>query len=307
MSRPVGQSLISRILNSPFYVGKVVGPDGIYVDSTCHEAIIDEGTFELVQSMLGKKNVSVHYTRKIDHPLRGMVRCRLCNRVYSPYLKKGILYFYARCAPGCKNGTRSCNLQFLSDKIYKLLKTLSFTTDELAVIDARISTEIALLEERRATETARSERSKKRIRENLAYLRTNQLTLLRSGTYEPDTLLDERTRLEHEMDQLQNDEQISEAAMRDMVKVVIRVSELLNNTAELHKIADPYDKEQITKAIFSELFLANNTLTYKAQIGLEALFNQKSALGAPREWLSELHGKKKHLLELTEILDLMAK
>ena len=130
-SRPLTENHVSRILTNPFYTGRVIGEDGEYIESTSHEALIDDGTFNRVQRCLKKKTVSIHYTEKLDHPLRGMVRCAHCRRVYTPYVKKGILYFNARCAAGCENTTKNLGLDFIVEKIRGLIANLHFTEDEL--------------------------------------------------------------------------------------------------------------------------------------------------------------------------------
>jgi DNA invertase Pin-like site-specific DNA recombinase len=129
--KPIDENGVSRILTSHFYTGKVLGPDGVYIKSNSHEALVDDDTFNQVQSLLGKKKVSVHYTEKLDHPLRGVVRCGYCQRVYTPYTKKGILYFNARCIKGCSNKMKNCNLDFITGKIRGLISNLYFTDDEL--------------------------------------------------------------------------------------------------------------------------------------------------------------------------------
>lgn len=90
ISRPVTENTISRILTNRFYTGRTLDPDGKYITSISHEAIVDDELFEKVQLVLKKKKVSVHYVEKLDELLRGFVRCSECGRVYTPYTKKGI-------------------------------------------------------------------------------------------------------------------------------------------------------------------------------------------------------------------------
>jgi site-specific DNA recombinase len=108
---------IQKILINPFYTGKVLGNNGTYVRSRSHEPLISEELFNTVQKELRKKKVSAHYIDRLDHPLRGLIRCDECMRLYTPYMKKGILYFGARCPPGCSNTHRNFNIDFITSKI----------------------------------------------------------------------------------------------------------------------------------------------------------------------------------------------
>jgi hypothetical protein len=50
------------------------------------------------------------------------------------------------------------------------------------------------------------ERKKKKIREDLAYIRSNKLSLLKTGVYTPEGLMEEETKLNSELTILQNQE-----------------------------------------------------------------------------------------------------
>jgi len=288
VSRPITENHVSRILKNEFYTGKVLNEDGVYIPSISHKALIDDKTFLTVQSLLSEKTVSIHYTKKLDHPLRGIVRCAYCKRVYTPYSKKGILYFNARCKRGCKNSMKNCNFDYLAEQFLSILSTLYFTQEERVKLDARTSTEIALLEEKRLEELSRLERRKKRAREELAYLRTNRLTLLKSGAYTPEALVQEQQKLETMLNTMLGEEFISEAAMTELVKDVILFSELLENAETVYIKSNPHQKEQIIRLIFSELFVAQDMLEYKIKKGLEPFDDRISALCDPTAWLSEL-------------------
>ena len=103
VARPVTENHISRILSNRFYTGRTLNNQGEYVPSNSHEAIISDELFEEVQKQLKKKTTSIHYTEKLDQPLRGVCRCAYCERVYTPYMKKGIQYYNSRCTKSCKN------------------------------------------------------------------------------------------------------------------------------------------------------------------------------------------------------------
>lgn len=283
ISRPVTESNISRILSNPFYTGRVLNSEGKYITSISHEAIVDDELFERVQIMLKKKKVSVHYTEKLDQPLRGIVRCELCERVYTPYTKKGIQYYNSRCVNGCENSFKNFNFDFIDEKIESLLSNLYFTEEEITEMDSKIDTRVALLEEKRNQELEQVERKKKKIREDLTYIRSNKLTLLKTGVYTPEALIEEENKLSDEIEELKDKEDISDKAMKETMQDIAKLSELVKNVVPIYKIAKPHEKEEIVRIIFSELYVTENSFNYKCKKGFECFENRFSAVCDPTE------------------------
>jgi DNA invertase Pin-like site-specific DNA recombinase len=281
ISRPFNKNGISRIFANYFYIGKLKGSDNEYINSNSHEALIDDETFYQVQTMLKKKKVSVHYTEKIDLPLRGIVRCADCQRIYTPYYRKGILYFYSRCVSECENTSKSFNFAFISAKVGELISGLCFTSEEFDQMDASIDTDVALFEEKRKKEFEQIERKKKKIREDLSYIHSSKLTLLKTGVYTPEELLEEETRLNNELSLLQRDEIVSDVAMKETIKDIQKLSELIKNLMPKYELANPQEKEIIIRIIFSELYISQNILNYKCKRGFECFENRFKLLGGP--------------------------
>jgi site-specific DNA recombinase len=295
VSRPPTYANIHKVLTNRFYLGEVRGNGGTWIKSTSHEALIPEDLFNRVQVELRRKNKSAHYANVLDYPLRAMVRCGLCGRVYTPYPKKGVMYYGARCSAGCANPKRSFNFNFIADKIGERIAKLSFTDEELDDLDAQASTDIALLEAKRLQELEANERKKKRIREDLAYLNANRLTLLKTGAYTPETIVAEETRLSLELSTLENLEKASDVAMQETVRDVVKLSELLRDVYFYYQNANPQEKEAITREIFSELTVLGETLDYKCTRGFQPLASRFVSQGGPKTWLSELILQREHI------------
>ncbi len=280
-SRLLTENHISRMLKNRFYLGQVLDENKQYIKSNSHEALIDEDTFYRVQALLAKKKVSIHYTEKLDLPLRGIARCEHCERVYTPYPQKGIEYFGSRCRKDCPNTFRSFNFEYLSNEIGALISKLYFTDDEIADMDARVGTEIALLEEKRLKNINQDERKKKAVREKLTYLRSNKLALLQSGVYTPESWMEEETKLSAELLALQTNEQISDEAMHETMKDIQKLSELIKDVIPTYEFANPYEKEKIVRIIFSELYISQNSFKYRLKKGFECFENRLNAKGDP--------------------------
>jgi hypothetical protein len=177
-------------------------------------------------------------------------------------MKKGIQYFNSRCPDECANPKRNFNINFIENKVGDLLSNLYFTDKELVEIDARTTTDIAIFEEKRTVNLEVNEGQKKKIREKLKFLHTNKLDLLIAGTYSAESYLEEENRLHGELTKLQGEEQTSDEAMHEVIKDIVKISELLKDSAVYWSFANSHEKEQIMRVIFSELLLSENTLQF---------------------------------------------
>ncbi|MEK7854585.1 MAG: hypothetical protein AAB288_00720 [Acidobacteriota bacterium] len=140
------------------------------------------------------------------------------------------------------------------------------------------------------------ERRKKQIREELSYLNTTRLPLLRAGAYSPESIVAEETRLNIELDSLKQAEDISDVSMRETVSDVIKLSELLKNAVVYYDLANPQEKDQIIRAIFSELSLTEDTLEYKCTKGFAVLQSRFIDSCDPTGWLSDLWSQHAYIL-----------
>ncbi|WP_417455897.1 recombinase family protein [Kordiimonas sp.] len=303
--RPVPKTQIHRILTNPFYLGMIVGNEGGYVKSSSHRPLVSQKTFYAVQAKLGEKRVSVHYENKLELPFRGLVRCGECRRVFTPYTAKGIVYMGARCKPGCQNSVKNLSLESIECKIGNVLENLVLTDDELIEIEARASTDIALVEQKRHEHLAENERQKRKVREDLKYLRENKLALLKTGAFDADGVVKEENRLNRKLLELQQAEQDSDATMTEVMESVVILSELLESAHSSYISAKPPRKERIVRLVFSELLLSENTLSFSCRNGFQALESRLVSLGCPTAWLSELanpSGIREGIAELRALL-----
>ena len=191
ISRLPSFTSIHKILTNRFYTGKILASDGGWIASNSHEGIVTDEVFNQVQEKLKKKNKSTHHLEVLDLPLRGLTRCAICHRVFTPYIKKGITYYESRCVANCPNPKKSFNFNFIAEKAGELINKLAFTPDEIEELEARANTDLALLDIKRINQLEIKERRKKKIREDLAYLNFNRLDLLKSGAYTPEKFVAE--------------------------------------------------------------------------------------------------------------------
>lgn len=282
VSRPMTYKNIHVILTNSFYIGKIRDKrTAILRDSVSHEPLISDELFYRVKEVLKSKKVSVHYVEKQYFSYRGMVRCADCGRVYTPYEQKGIHYYGARCDKACPNTKRNVNTTYIEKKVGEALRGVFYTDKELAELDADAKSDIKRLEKNQRKELEQKDRQKKKILDDLAYLRENKLSLLRSSVYSPDSFLAEEAKLNAQLQTLCTEEQASYAALHEVVVDLATLSELLKDACMFYSYAKPHEKKQIIQKVFSELYLSGETLTYKARNGFKLLERASIRLGAP--------------------------
>lgn len=289
VENPINPNNIYYILGNKFYTGLMRNSHNHWIPSLSHEPLIDQELFDKVQKIRNKKQVSIRYKKTVGHALRGLVRCAQCDRVYTPYTKKGIQYFSSRCVEGCSNTQKSCNLKFIETELGKHMPHLFLEPHELNELDQKADTGIAVLEVKMQKEREQSERRQRKLNEDLSYLRANRLDLLKTGVYTPDAYIEEEQRLIADLNGAQEKETISQEAMYQTIKDAIRLSELLNNLTMYYEEATSPEKEEIMRCIFSELSLSDKTLTYQLKNEFRALkkdFALFSALARSRTWSS---------------------
>lgn len=296
---------IHTILTNRFYTGMVRGNGGAWVKSNSHEALVSTALFERVQAKLARRRTSVHYDKKLDYLFRGFLRCR-CGRVYTPYEQKGITYYGARCDRSCPNRKKTVNQTFLCEAAGGLIEGLAFTDEELVRIDAVVGSGISKLEEKQADEQEAQERRQKTLREDLAYLSDNRLTLLRTGAYTPEAIALEEARLTQALVQAE-EEPCSAPALREALSEVLKLSELLKTAQPYYEMANPAQKEQIARLVFSELSMFENTLEFRCTNGFRAFERRVLSESALYDWLSELVRRNDEIaaaaVDLANVLD----
>lgn len=291
ISRPATPNKISKMFRNRFYLGEMVGNYGTWIKSNSHEALVSKELFDKVQQVLKKRYISVYNPQKIEYPMRGMIRCKGCNRIYTPYEKKGFIYLGVRCINGCINTKRNINLDILYSRIEVSIKKLMLTDEEIREIKEFIKSKLGFVEKKLSQKKSEDERRMRKLHEDLTYLENNKLTLLQVGVYTPETIMNEENRLKNSINELEGSLN-NEVSPSEIINSMIELSELLKKLYLLYKKSDFAQKYLIARKIFSELFFFENTLETKAVNGLSALETRFVSDCALSEWISELKNEK---------------
>lgn len=259
---------IQKILRTRFYTGVIEDMNGNWIPSKSHKALITKEMFDRVQEKLTKKNKSKKYDTPLPNPFRAQFTCDGCRRSYTPYFKKGHLYLGSRCAVGCSNSNKNFNVDFITKNISKIVSGLSFSKEEIGVIDNRVKNYLEVLEKDQNSKHEENKNKKNKLSEDLAYLQENKLTLLKTGVYTPQAIVDEERKLETAISNISNLEHVSVQEIQEAVQNVYKLSELLKDFIPQWEFANSHEKQDLLKIMFSELSISEKTMDYKVTNGL---------------------------------------
>ncbi len=291
VSRAVTPKSIEHILENPFYIGKNVH-ENQWIDSTAHQAIIDEGLFYKVMQMRKQRTTSVQYPEIEFATYRGLVQCGDCARTFSPYVHKGKTYYRLKCKSGCTNTLRNISETILNDSVYQLFSTIYFSEEELEAIGKDAEQQLQKVTEKRDKELEDQYRKLNKAIADADYLSKEKLTLLRTGAMTLETLSMEEARLKAEITEIQVRIDANAESTMAMLEYIITFSNLLKGGAKYFKYALDTEKREIVTQVFSNLTIFNGKLEYVANEGYMQLMEAKAAsftqFGAPDYLFSNL-------------------
>jgi len=256
--------------------------------------------------MLDKKYVSTHYLDKIDLPLRGFIRCSDCGRLYTPYNKKGNIYYRVRCNKECINSRKNLKLSTISQSLVKIIATLCNSASTFTTLDAESDSEISLLTSKYDAQHEENEKAIKKLNSDLSFIQENKLSLIKSQVYSIEGLVAEQERIEHKILKLERQNTVSQAEIDGFMNDLEKVTELLKLLTELYRNAKREEIENIIKMLITELSISSKTLEYKLEKGLSCLKSLNFASSGQIAWFTEFietaHERKSLIFELEEAL-----
>ena len=292
-SRQVDGKTIEYILHNRFYIGEVKigkkpskddkrGEDAyIYGPSTAHTPLIDLTLWRTVHEVLRRRSKSVYYPDKDFYAYRTMIRCT-CGRSFSPYIAKGITYYRSRCKDGCKNPDANLNEEQITEAIKKLMGKIAFTPEEAADIHTKAQKSLVKLAKARDKKLEDLHVRQRKILADLDYIAQNHIMLLRTELATPESIIADTNTFKAQLEVI--DAQIAAQAESapEMVKYVLRFSELVENAYLYFKAASPEEKRLLVAEVFSELVFEDRELVKStARDGYEALLKRPVGSGAP--------------------------
>jgi hypothetical protein len=291
------------MLQNRFYLGEAKDPNGMWIPSSSHEALIDRDTFNRAQEMVQGRHTSKHYTNKIKLPFRGFITCE-CGRTYTPYIKKGkYIYFSRHCTKDCVNALSNIKLDAVEDAVGELLERLRFTPEELEQLNQLADAEMGNIGRKIHNEAWKNSVRKKRINDDIRYLVENRIRLLQSQAFTPEEYRNELDRLNEELKNVP-DERTSVEALSETAKETVEIAELLKTLVDEYKNAKTPQKEAFARKVCAELIIETRdgkpSLKAVAKSGLQPFMNRPVSLSALLGNLAELIILHEDLVSLSE-------
>ncbi len=267
---PITSKTIENMLGNPFYIGKLLYK-GEWIDSKVHQSLIDTVLFYQVQAMAKKRTTITHYAEREFFSYRNMFKCSYCNRAYSAYPQKGIIYYRSKCKPDCPNTCQNLNEGQLDTAIREVLAKISFTDDELVEMDKIADRELNKISDKRTTELSELQRRQKKVFDDLSYLTKEKITMLRNEIMSAPEIRDEELRLRSELGEIASKIDVMKESAHDMLNYVLQFSELAKNSLFYFDNALDTEKRDLICSIFSELYFSHDGIKYNAKEGFSAL------------------------------------
>ncbi|MCT8327921.1 recombinase family protein [Albidovulum sediminis] len=260
--RPLTLHGIEATLANPFYAGIIeIKRTGARFDGI-HQPLITLSTFRRIQAIrsgrAGKK------VTKHNHTYRGLIRCGHCDRVLSPELQKGHVYY--RCH------TIGCPTKTIREDWFDYFVQMRLADFEISEGDAeRLVSDFKTWIGQR---DLAAERQALDLQIGRATARMDRLTdLLVDSIIDADTYHQRKREMALEIAKLREDRTKLEENDRS-TDDVNKFFELMKNLVQLHRLAKRDEKRQLVEICFS-----NRTLC-EAKLDLE-----------PYNWLQEIKNR----------------
>jgi site-specific DNA recombinase len=261
----IGTTALQRILRDPYYAGWIVYKRGTPDEQTFpgrHQPLIDQDTFDLVQSRLDEKRAAGERPQHRRHYLRGSVFCGECGKRLTFAISTGrngrkYPYFFCMSRINGSKCTMRANIrpELIEQAIarYYVQRPVELSAEDVQERTEAIRALVAVSQEA----VAKVQKAKTAL---IAKLKDQQVRLIRLHSEEgddvsPDAFRDERARLKTEIDAAEQSLAETERRMildADQLRMALRLAE---NVADVYESADETTKRGYNQAFFKKLYV----------------------------------------------------
>jgi site-specific DNA recombinase len=261
----IGVTAWQRMLRNPFYAGWLVYKRGTPEEQTFrgrHEPLIDQDTFDAVQSLLSEKRVAGERPQKHRHYLRGSVFCGDCGQRLTYGIstgRNGAKYPYYFCSARI-NGTTCAQRANMRPELieqaiqrYYVERPVQLTTTEVhkrtAAIEGLVAVSQQAIEQVKQAKTAL-----------IAKLKAQQVRIIRLHAEEGDDVSgdafrEERARMQVEIRAAEQSLAETEQRLQLDADNLRMALELAGDVAGVYATADETTKRGYNQAFFTKLLL----------------------------------------------------
>lgn len=254
-SKPLTEGVVQKMLTNAYYRG-VVTFQGIEYPGR-HEPLIDDETFDLVQSILESRRFGER-TRVHDHFLKSTLYCGKCGSrmfVQMSKSKSGDIYPYFMCG-GRRRKTTDCELKSVliyqvEEKVEAIYDRLysQFSPDFRNEIEATIEAEFA--QERRYAERGRQDLDVEREK-----LEREQQRLLQAHYADAiplDLLKREQDRIRRSLTENARQAELLRTDLEATERTLRLALDMVDNCARAYRLADGHIKKLFNQVFFERL------------------------------------------------------
>jgi len=282
---------LSTVLNNPFYMGLVCVKRTGELFPGAHRPLVSKSLFDRVQLILEGKTVD----RQVRHDFtyRRLVRCAGCGRSLIGELQKGHVYY--RCQ------TRECPTKTTREEVIE--NKITATVVELELDEEEIAYIREWMEETRLRQDSLrdEELQSTKLRLDGVRNRLNRLTdAFIDGMVEKPLFEERKATLVIEEREIREHIHDLEARNGLGLRKLEEFLELAKDAPFLYKNADPDEKRDLVRNLFSNLRLIDKNVSVEPHPSVQVLVNRpKITYGTPyrvihRTWNTILERLLKH-------------
>ncbi len=258
-SRPVGKSVIQRMLRNDYYVG-VVTRNGVKQVGR-HEALVSRDTFDKVQAVLDSRRAAGSKASKHPHHLGGMLVCGRCGRKLGFGKHRGKLgkvYHYFSCLSRV-HAEGPCGLPYarvdmVEEKLEEQLGRVMLSAAEVERIEALVR--------ERATERAEvASREGKRHERRLKELTTQQQKLVQlhyQDAISMEVLKAEQQRIETERSAAEKWKAAASAQVEDITGKLRQMLGLVRDPVRAYVLGDETARRLLLQSLFAAVVMEDD-------------------------------------------------
>lgn len=297
-AKPVGMTVLHRMLNNPYYIG-VVTYQGVSYPGK-HEPLVSAQLFEQVQSVLKAHNYAGERQYIHNHYLKGSIFCGTCGArlaVSNSRNRHGKVYDYFYCL-GRQYDRRSCNWS-----VVRLRKVEQLIVDHYRTVQLppeRIAEVRDVLRQALSTRRAEAEAAEKSLTLRIQRLTDERQKLLQLHYAEAvpvDLFKQDQQRIARELEQARR-------LLADVALEFEAIEQNLNEALELardchaaYEAAGPNTRRLFNQAFFEKLYVHDDgEITHELAEPFKILLDPR----LPGQIASELRGDTKRLPDWLE-------
>ncbi len=275
--KPITKAQFADILQNPFYYGVMYYNKNYYPH--IYEKLISQDLFDKCTEVRTGRFKRTAKRTKQPFLLSGLVRCKHCGCLLSPYMKKGKYVYMRHISPdGCQH-TSNVGENIIVKEVQNQLQSIQFSDEQKQDLQKKLKT---AYEKKYGNKKYQLEKSKTEL-EDLKENQAKLLDLLIAGTITDGVYKEKNNQFEQKKAQLETT--IREMAEPDdsLDKAIDNVLNFSQNSFEIFKSSQIEEKRRILNFVFENFFMDGKNV----EISMHKHFKLLSKVGACQDWCPE--------------------